>query len=286
MRMNQKTIRNEIRVSGIGLHSGNDSRVVIRPSGMDHGLKIISISDGKIAGEFPATIGSTINGSFKTAIGIGSVTVDTIEHLMAALCACGITSADIEVHGTEIPALDGTATIWMDLIRSAGVSSLDGYIDPIIVKNVIRVGTDTAWCSLEPCDHFELIYELGYDHPMLRHQVARLELDENSFLQEIAPARTFGFYSDLAELRQAGLANGADLSNTLVFNDDGVINPDGMRWPNEPARHKLMDAIGDLYLAGKPIIGRFRGYHSGHQMNHDLVRKLLGSLDDVACLAQ
>ena len=276
MLINRRTISRSVRQVGIGLHTGESVSVRILPSDTKSGIRFMTMLGSEITCVIPALINNIRKEALRTSLGIDHHAINTIEHLMAAFSAHGITDADVMVWGSEIPMLDGTAMLWMELIQHAGIIQLDQCIDPIIVKQHLEIFNGSAWCSISPCDRFLLDYELGYDHPLLIAQHASIELSLDSFLNDIAAARTFGFRSDLESLHAVGLSKAAGIDNVLVFDDDGAMNRDGMRWANEPARHKIMDAVGDLYLAGRPIIGHFRGHHSGHAMNHELVRMLIG----------
>lgn len=259
------------------------SSVLINPAKSSSGIVFHSMNDNGSIGSIPVSHENLTESSYRTGLSKGSCSVETIEHLLAALCACGVDNAAICVTGNELPILDGCSESWTRLILDAGLERQDHpRIFVRILKKIEVVDDNGASCSLTPCDGMgmSLCYNLEYQHPLIGCQTFEFDLDVSGFLEEIAPARTFGFLKDIPQLRKLGLANGANLSNTLVFDDSDVVNDDGLKWTNEPARHKILDAIGDLSIIGGPIIGRFDGYRSGHRLNHKLLSMLLS--DDTA----
>lgn len=270
----QQTIGREIRLEGKGIHGGLPSSVCISPAPGNSGVMFDAGSCGKTP--VRATIDQVTQGNLRTAIGCGSASISTIEHLMAALHAADIDNVHVEVLGSELPIFDGSAQAWFDAIIGCGAVLQDQPRRRIRVLKSIKVSHGLAWCSLEPSvkDGLRLTYDLHFDHPMMGDQQVDLALDGVIFGKELAGARTFGFLQDLPRMERLGLAQGADASNTVVFTDHGVMNPDGLRWADEPARHKVVDALGDLYLSGHQFIGHFRGYQSGHALNQQLVRCL------------
>lgn len=272
-------------LEGIGVHSGNHTKVVL-----DYYQAWIQ----KIVFYFPTPSSNCVFIAFaKFADSFGNQThlvdanggsskLHTVEHLLAALAILGVKNAFIRVNSTELPILDGSAWPW--------VKALAPHVTPygatttqhtaVRILKPVRVEVGNAWCELLPLDsnkiQFVASYELDYDHPALGHQVARCVFDNSTPLPvELLSSRTFGFVNQAAEMRMRGLALGAGLENTVLFDENSVINPEGLRYPNEPAQHKLLDAVGDLKLLGDPIIGEFRGYKSGHAMNVQLVKSLL-----------
>jgi len=272
----QKTIKQPIWCCGTGLHSGRKSRVQLLPAAENTGI-VFHIMDGDdVAGMIPAVVGSVHSSKLRTVLQAGNASVETTEHLLAAVSALGLTNLQIRVWGTEIPIHDGSAGPWAFLIDSAGIQIQNSSISSIKIIKEITVTDGNAWCKLLPSSEFELEYELKYEHHLLSSQRYAVVLSRERFDKDLANARTFGFIKDLEYLLLHNLSHGASLNNTLVFGDNNILNPGGMLWDNEPARHKIVDAIGDLSLAGAPIIGKFRGYCSGHNLNHMLVDKMLG----------
>lgn len=270
----QQTISQEIRLAGTGIHSGSPSSVCISPAPVNSGV----VFDAASCGSEPvqATIDWVTQGNLRTAIGSHGSSIDTIEHLMAALHASEIDNVHVKVLGTELPIFDGSAQAWFDAIIGCGAVLQDHPRRRIRILKSIKVSHGPAWCSLEPSakDGLLLTYDLHFDHPMIGDQQMDLALDGVIFEKELARARTFGFLRDRPRMERLGFARGADASNTVVFTDHGVMNQDGLRWDDEPARHKVVDALGDLYLSGHQFIGHFRGYQSGHALNQQLVRSL------------
>lgn len=272
----QITIAREIYKEGIGLHSGAPSFVRLIPADADTGISFRLGTDAGVT-TIPATHDNLSGSSFRTSIGTGGTGIDTIEHIMAALYALGVDNAIIDIQGPEVPAVDGSSMPWCTMILDAGTVVLDSPRRRIRILKTVRVEDGKgAWCMIEPFDHFRMRYDLGYDHPSIGEQSLELSIDAPTFLSEIAAARTFGFIKDLDMLASMGLARGASLDNTLVFGEAEPLNQDGMRWSNEPVRHKMLDAIGDLSLIGFPLIGRFHGCRSGHHLNQQLLSAILG----------
>jgi UDP-3-O-[3-hydroxymyristoyl] N-acetylglucosamine deacetylase len=188
--------------------------------------------------------------------------------------ALGITNLVIEIHGEEVPMWDGSSQAWTHLLKPV-VKPQPYKATTLRMLRTIRVGSSDAWCELSPCDSYELSYHLNFDHDLLHDQHVHVSLTPGSFEQDIHWARTFGFHKDLSHLRSQHKALGASLNNVCVFSDHGVLNPEGMRAPDEPCRHKILDAVGDLSLMGTRIQGHFTGHHSGHALNHELMRAVL-----------
>lgn len=272
--MQQHTISMPVVVHGHGLHTNSHSTVRLKSSPANTGVVFHVMLGHEAMAEIPATIDYALDGRYRTVLSHGPWTVSTPEHLLAAVYGLGISNLVIEIWGSEVPALDGSAIGWSDCIAKAGPVAQDCNVDSIVVLRPVQVGNDAAWCSLAPSKRFSLEYNLFYDHPMIGHQQIRLDLNRETFTEDLASARTFGFYSDLDQLQSMGLAHGSALTNTLVYSETAIMNSNGYRYSNEPVRHKLLDAVGDLSLAGGSLIGEFVGYRSGHELNQMLLREL------------
>jgi UDP-3-O-[3-hydroxymyristoyl] N-acetylglucosamine deacetylase len=270
----QRTIAAAVNCSGVGLHSGSDVTVAIRPAPVDHG--IVFCRTDQVGRQRVKALATNVGGTnFATTLMGDGFVIGTIEHLMAALAGHGIDNALIELDGDEVPIMDGSAAAFTYLLSSAGVeeqSSARRYLQ--ILKPVTIVEGDKR-ASLFPADGFAVTYEIDYSHPMIRQQRFDVVVTPQSFASELAPARTFGFLSEVNEMRENGFAGGGSLDNAIVIGNYSVINRGGLRFPNEFVRHKALDAMGDLYLAGYPILGRMHGVKSGHALNHKLVMALL-----------
>jgi UDP-3-O-[3-hydroxymyristoyl] N-acetylglucosamine deacetylase len=266
---------NTVTIEGIGIHTDTNTVVNICPAIPDTGIVFWIMENNDCVAKIGAHISNVVTGNLRTVLTVNDYSVSTPEHLLAALFASGIDNATIKVWGNEIPILDGSALKWATAIESAGWTE---WVQPrkiITIQDTIRVGDDDAWCQLEPYDSFVIDYNLHYDHPEIGHQTFSVDLNTKTFMKELASARTFGFYEDLEMLQEQNLATGASIHNTLVYDEDSVMNVSGSRFDDEPVRHKIVDVIGDLSLAGAYIKGKFTGYRSGHSLNHQLVRKML-----------
>lgn len=270
----QSTIRGSVSWQGVGIHKATMNRVVIHPAPVNHGIQFRVIHDGDSV-TIPATHQYLCESPLCTALHRQGVVLYTVEHLLAAVRALGITNLLIEVTGSEVPIGDGSARGWYHMLMNAVIQPQHVLQPQIQVLQTIAVGDDQHWCSLSPSDQFELEYDLEFDHAWIGHQRLSVTLTPEVFDQQLADARTFGFLKDLASLRSQHTALGAGLDNVLVFSDQGVVNPQGMRHPLEPVQHKIVDTIGDLMLAGAPILGKFQGHKSGHALNHQLVAELM-----------
>jgi len=275
------TVRNPICFRGIGLHSGEPSELHIIPGYLNQGIVFHVMDEWECVALIGATIENASCGNLRTVLRSNDHAIDTVEHILAALTGCGVDNAVIKIWGKEVPIMDGSTSGWVDLITESGdLKQQDGLRKLIRITKRIECESNGSWCYLEPNDgarDLSLEYEMSYDHPLIGDQKMSLVLTNDSFKNDLSRARTFGFFKDLDMIRSKGLAKGATLENTLVFDDLGIKNQDGMRWHDEPIRHKLVDAIGDLSLAGHRIAGRFVGHRSGHALNQDLIRNLMNS---------
>ncbi|NLH49487.1 MAG: UDP-3-O-acyl-N-acetylglucosamine deacetylase [Myxococcales bacterium] len=270
----QQTIAAAVHCSGIGLHTGSKITLTIRPAPPDSGI-VFFRTDLVGKRKVRATAKSVGGTNFATSlIGDGFV-ISTIEHLMAALHGHGIDNALVEVDGDELPIMDGSAAAFSYLFNSAGLKShqVPKRYMQILKPVVITEGDKRA--ALYPADGFALTYEISYTHPAIQNQRFDIVVTPQSFQSELANARTFGFLAEVNLMRESGLANGGGLENAIVLGNYSVLNAGGLRHPDEFARHKALDMLGDLYMAGYPILGRAHGFKSGHAMNHKLVMALL-----------
>jgi len=275
----QRTIKRTVRCSGVGIHSGLVSAVQLCPAKPNTGIEFHVMEGDSLVAVIPARIDMVTSGLFRTSLSNGRHHVDTVEHILAAATGCNVDNLVVMIWGIELPILDGSAMPWVNLIMTvAGIEEQAELAKTLKVKDEIIVKDRDSWCSLSPCDAFELSYDLSYRHPMIGDQTMSVVADLRGFVRDIAPSRTFGFYEEINQLRPMGLAAGADLTNAVVFSDSSVLNEGGLRFQDEPVRHKILDAIGDLTLIGARIAGRFHGHRSGHSLNHQLARALMGTV--------
>ena len=274
--LKQRTLKNTIRATGVGLHTGEkvlmtlgpapvNSGIVFRRSDLDPVPQIRA--DGMLVGE--TTLGTTLMQD--------GVRVATVEHLMSAFAGLGIDNATVELSATEVPIMDGSAGPFVFLIQSAGIAEQSAAKRFIRIRRPVEVHEGDKWARFTPFDGFKVNFEIEFDHPVFkRHaQTASMDFGTTSFLREISRARTFGFMRDMEFLRSMNLGRGGSLDNAIVLDDYRILNDDGLRYENEFVRHKILDAIGDLYLLGHSIIGEFSGYKSGHGLNNQLLRELV-----------
>jgi UDP-3-O-[3-hydroxymyristoyl] N-acetylglucosamine deacetylase len=268
----QRTLRAAAACRGIGLHCGKPVTMRMRPAPPDAGIVFRRIDAGA---EIRALWSSTCESNLSTVLSNGEgIRVGTIEHLMAAFAGCGIDNAVVEIDGPEVPIMDGSAAPFVYMIERAGIVPQDAARRAIKILKPVTVNENGASAELLPEHGFSMSFEIDYDNPLIRRQDIKLNFEPGTFEAELAPARTFGLIDDLPRLQAAGLALGGSLDNAVVVSGSRVLNQGGLRYADEFVRHKLLDAVGDLYLAGAPIIGHFRGLRSGHA----LTRRLLATL--------
>jgi len=261
--------------AGVGLHTGARVRLSIRPAPARSGIVFLRTDvDGD--GRVPVTPESVVQTRLGTVIGNDAgVTVSTIEHLMAALAALGIDNAVIELDGPEVPIMDGSAEPFVSLLDRAGRREQDVPRRVIEVLRPIEVREGDKRAALLPSNRFEVSFEIAFASAAIGRQVVEVVADEDGFRTELADARTFGFLHEVEALRQAGLCRGGSLENAIVVAGDRVLTPEGLRRPDEFVRHKALDAVGDLYVLGMPLLARFEGVYAGHGLNNAIVRALL-----------
>lgn len=272
----QRTLKNVIRATGIGLHTGENISLTLRPAAVDTGIVFRRI-DLEEPIDIKANAHNVGDTRLSTTLIQNGVKVATVEHLLAAFAGMGIDNAYVDVAAAEIPIMDGSAAPFVCLIQSAGVEEQTAAKNFIRIKRRIIVRDGDRWASFEPFDGFKISFSIDFNHPAFhkRIQSATIDFSSASFVKEISRARTFGFLRDLEKLRQANLALGGSLENAIVIDDDRIINEDGLRYDDEFVRHKILDAIGDLYLLGHGIIGSFVAHKSGHGLNNKLLKALL-----------
>ena len=273
----QRTLRSAIGCRGIGLHSGQPVAMTLGPAAVDSGITFRRRDAGA---EIRAEWRNTIESALSTVLSNGEgIAVGTIEHLMAALAGCSIDNAIVEIDGPEVPIMDGSAAPFMQLIDRVGVLPQDAARCAIKVLKPVSVSHNGCSAALTPDHGFSMSFEIDFDNPLIRQQDMTVTFEADTFRAELAPARTFGLLDDWPRLRAAGLARGGSLENAVVISGDRVLNDGGLRFSDEFVRHKLLDALGDLYLAGGPIIGHFRGVRSGHALNRRLLQALFADPD-------
>src|SRR6202142_228284 len=274
----QTTLRDHIAVSGVGVHSGLPVTLTLHPADDDTGILFQRVSaDGSIEREIRADVRAVTATEFATVLGDAAGPLcSTAEHLLATLRGLGVDNVVVEIDGPEVPIMDGSAAPFVDAIDQAGLTARALPRRYIEVIKPVRVSKDGAQGELRPYQHgFRVEAEIEFDHPLIRHQALALDIEPVAFRREIARARTFGFMKDVAKLWSAGYALGASFANTLVVTEDRVLNPEGLRFADEFVRHKILDAIGDLSLAGQPLFPAYRTVRGGHKLNHAVLSALM-----------
>jgi UDP-3-O-[3-hydroxymyristoyl] N-acetylglucosamine deacetylase len=274
----QTTLREQVTVSGIGVHSGSPVTVTLHPAEADTGIVFWrAASEGRTDRELSANFQSVTATEFATVLGDqNGPAVSTTEHILAALYGLAIDNAVVEVDGPEVPIMDGSAAPFVDAIDQAGIQSMSAPRRCIKVLKPVRVDSDGCYGELRPhARGLRVEAEIEFDHPLIGRQTFALDVEPHAFRSELARARTFGFMRDVAKLWSAGYALGASFENTVVVAENRVLNAEGMRFPDEFVRHKAVDAIGDLALAGAPLIAAYRSVRGGHKLNHAVVTALM-----------
>lgn len=276
----QKTLKSAINCTGVALHSGEKVTMTLKPAPVDSGIVFKRIDIAGKGAEIKATWDNVVDTRMNTTIGnADGVTVATIEHLMAALAGSGINNALIEITGPEVPVMDGSSAPFVFLIECAGVEVQNAPVKVIRIKKRLELDEENIHVAFSPDNKFSISCEINFENTVIAHQALDVGLMNGTFKKEICRARTFGFLHQAEQLRAAGLAKGASLDNAVVFNGNEVMNEDGLRYEDECVRHKVLDAVGDLSLAGHPIIGHFTGIRSGHATNNKLLRLLFANQD-------
>ena len=272
----QHTLAGPAIFAGVGVHSGQHVRVCIRPAPAGVGVTFIRTDIDDRDNRIPAMAEAVVQTRLGTVIGnAAGVTVSTVEHLMAALAALGVDNAIIELDGPEVPIMDGSAEPFVEILDRTGLRRQEAARRYIEILQTVEVEEEGKRAALSPADRFEMAFEVEFESKAIGRQRVDVALDEALFRNEFADCRTFGFAREVDALRAAGLARGGSLENVVVIEGHEIVNPEGLRRPDEMVRHKALDALGDLYLLGAPLIGRFEGLYSGHEINNALVRALL-----------
>lgn len=271
------TVRQEIAFVGTGLHSGRPVRMVLRPAaagGVRFRRTDVTDRDNVIPARFDRVGDTRLNTRLSNAAG---VSVSTVEHVMAALAGTGVWNAVIDIDGPEAPIMDGSAKRFVQKIVAAGVRRLPGPMRAIRVTEPVRVAVGDAWAELAPAPALEIAFEIDFPEPAIGRQALALSMENGAFVHELSDCRTFCRRSEIAALQAAGLALGGSLDNAVVVDGAEVLNPEGLRRPDEFVRHKMLDALGDLALAGAPILGAYRGVRAGHGVTNTLLRRLFAT---------
>jgi len=275
----QRTLKNVIRATGVGLHTGDKVYMTLRPAAADTGIVFRRV-DLDVPVEIPARSEYVGDARLSTTLMRDNVRISTVEHLLSALAGLGIDNAYIDLSAPEVPIMDGSAGPFVFLIQSAGIEEQNRSKRFIRIKRPIQIKEGDKWVRFEPFDGFKVSFTIDFDHPAFkgRHQEATVDFSTTSFVKEVSRARTFGFMRDIERLRENNLALGGSLDNAIVVDDYRVLNEDGLRYEDEFVKHKVLDAVGDLYLLGHSLIGSFSGYKSGHALNNRLLRALIADI--------
>lgn len=278
--MYQHTLKNTVRAKGIGLHSGNQVNLALLPAPADTGI-VFRRTDLQPAVEIRASCENVGATELSTTLHAGDVRISTVEHLLSALSGLGVDNACVELDADEVPIMDGSAGPFVFLIQSAGLVEQESVRQFIRIKREVRVTEGDKWASFTPYDGFRVGFTIDFQHPLFKGQTQTSVIDfaSTSFEKEVSRARTFGFMSDVEQLRSRQLVLGGSLDNAVVLDEHQVINEDGLRYEDEFVKHKVLDAIGDLYLLGHSLLGEFTGYKSGHALNNRLLKALLDQPD-------
>jgi UDP-3-O-[3-hydroxymyristoyl] N-acetylglucosamine deacetylase len=273
--LKQRTLKNSIRATGVGLHTGRKVFMTLRPAADNTGIVFRRVDLDPVV-DIPADahlVGETMLG---TTLIQNDTRVATVEHLLSAMAGLGIDNAYVDLSAPEVPIMDGSAAPFVFLLQSAGITEQTALKKFIRIKKKVRVEQGDKWAEFAPYKGFRVNFSIDFEHPVFKKhlQTSTIDFSTTSFLREVSRARTFGFLKDIEALRASRLALGGNIDNAIVLDDFRVLNEDGLRYEDEFVRHKILDAIGDLYLIGCGLIGEFTGYKSGHDLNNKLVRKL------------
>jgi UDP-3-O-[3-hydroxymyristoyl] N-acetylglucosamine deacetylase len=272
----QRTLKNVIRATGVGLHTGDKVYLSLRPAPVDTGI-VFRRTDLPQVVEIPARAENVGDTRLSTTLVKGQVRISTIEHLLSALAGLGIDNAYVDLSTSEVPIMDGSAGPFVFLIQSAGIEEQNAPKRYIRIKRTVTVQQGDKWAKFEPFDGFKVSFQIDFNHPVFKRtqQHAEIDFSKTSFVKEVSRARTFGFMHEIELLRENKLALGGSLENAIVVDDYRVLNEEGLRYEDEFVKHKILDAIGDVYLLGHSLIGAFSGHKSGHELNNILLRTLL-----------
>ncbi len=276
----QRTLKNAIKATGIGLHTGEKIYLTLLPAPADTGIvfRRVDLDEPVEIAARPENVGST---TLSTTLMKDGVRISTVEHLLSALAGLGIDNAYIELSAPEVPIMDGSAGPFVFLIQSAGIDEQNAAKQFIRIKRSVVVEDGDKWARFDPFDGFKVSFTIDFNHPAIksRNQQVVMDFSTTSFVKEVSRARTFGFMSELENLQEKNLALGGSPDNAIVLDDYRILNEDGLRYDDEFVKHKILDAIGDLYLMGHSLIGAYSAYKSGHALNNRLLRALLAAQD-------
>ncbi len=274
--LRQRTLKNIIRATGVGIHTGEKVYMTLRPAPVDTGI-IFRRVDLAEPVDIPALADKVGETTLSTTLIQDGVRVATIEHLCSALAGLGIDNLYVDLSAPEVPIMDGSAGPFVFLLQSAGIQEQEKAKRFFRIRKTVRVDSGDKWAQFDPYDGFKVGFQIEFDHPAIdrTHSAAVMDFNKTSFIKEVSRARTFGFVRDVEALRSRNLALGGSLDNTIVLDDYRVLNEEGLRYEDEFVRHKILDAVGDLFLIGGNILGAFSGYKSGHALNNMLVRAVL-----------
>ncbi len=275
----QKTLVRPVVIDGVGLHSGAAIHMVLHPAEADRGVifrRTDLVTQGRDVSDIPARFDHVVDTTLSTAMGnAAGTTVSTVEHLMSAFSALGIDNALVEIDGPEVPVLDGSSEVFIDAIEAVGVEKLDAPRKAIRILKPVIVEDGAKRAALLPGDGFRVSFEIDFDNPLIGRQAIEADLHDDFFIEDIMHARTFCLRRDIEAMWAAGLAKGGSLENAVVVDQDRILNEEGLRYEDEFVRHKVLDAVGDLALSGRPLIGRYEGSRAGHAMNNRVLRALM-----------
>lgn len=276
----QRTLKNVIRATGVGLHTGEKVYLTLRPASSDTGIvfRRVDLADPVEIRACPENVSDT---RLSTTLECNGARVSTVEHLMSAFAGLGIDNAYVDLTAAEVPIMDGSAGPFVFLVQSAGIAEQTAPKRFMRIKQEVRVEEGDKWACFQPFEGFKVSFAIEFNHPTFRNstQNATVDFSTTSFVKEVSRARTFGFMGDLEALRAVGLARGGGLDNAIVLDEYRILNDDGLRYEDEFVKHKVLDAIGDLYLLGHPLIGAFSAHKSGHSLNNRLLRQLVVTQD-------
>jgi UDP-3-O-[3-hydroxymyristoyl] N-acetylglucosamine deacetylase len=274
----QRTLKNVIRATGVGMHTGEKVFMTLRPAAVNTGIIFRRVDLDPVM-EIPARADKVGDTRMSTTLVQGDVRIATVEHLLSAMAGMGIDNAYVDVSSAEVPIMDGSAGPFVFLIQSAGIEEQSAAKRFIRILKPVEIRQDDKWARFEPFDGFRVSFKIDFNHPVFKSHTsfASVDFSTTSFLKEVSRARTFGFMRDLEMLRDRKLVLGGSMDNAVVLDDYRVLNENGLRYEDEFVKHKVLDAIGDLYLLGHGLIGAYSGYKSGHELNNLLLRELLAT---------
>jgi len=279
--LNQRTLKGPVSCVGVGLHTGAKVTMRLMPARAESGVVFVRTD---LAGkpELKARAHHVVDTELATTLGLGAVRVHTVEHVLAALLGLGIDNARVELDGPEVPIMDGSAAPFIGMIKDAGVREQDTPKSFMVIKRAVTVSDGDKQATLAPGRGFRVDCTIDFKHPLISDQAVSIGFTDRAFVREVSSARTFGFLRDVERLKAMGLAQGGSLDNAIVVDDFSILNPEGLRFPDEFVRHKVLDALGDVALLGLPVIGHLTAYKSGHKLNHALVTKVLSEASNYA----